>query len=381
MTHFSLARSPLHLRRRLGRTLVVLLVASGCRSVGPLTIPADRFNYNQTGAESTKEQLLLNIVRLRYGEPIYFLEINSMLSQYQLDATGHASYSWNSLDTFGPSLRAVYGLNGDRPSWERGVSGTLGYSDRPTITYSPVQGEQFAQQVMAPIPPATIVYLAHSGWSIDRLLGCCVQKINEVRNDPIHDIREDDAAPSSFIRLEQLLQKLQDHGMLNFAIESEGDVQQTYMYAPADSDAIRQAAKELRTLLGYKEVDPKRLRVVTGPARVRPDDLAIETRSLLATMYALAQRIPVPPEHLKAHEIPDQAVGQPDDPIWLSVNHSRLPQLNPFAQVFYNGYWYYVERSDWSSKRTFALLTYLFSLQATAKGQGLPVLTVPAGGR
>jgi hypothetical protein len=61
--------------------LLVLAVA-GCRSLGPRTVSGDRFNYNEAGAKSTSEQLLLNIVRLRYGEPTYWLEITSMLSQY-----------------------------------------------------------------------------------------------------------------------------------------------------------------------------------------------------------------------------------------------------------------------------------------------------------
>lgn len=40
---------------------------------------------------------------------------------------------------------------------------------------------------------------------------------------------------------------------------------------------------------------------------------------------------------------------------------------------------YYIPRSDFRTKRTFALLTYLFSLQtADVTGMG-PVLTVPTG--
>ncbi|HOW71045.1 MAG TPA: hypothetical protein PKY77_10625 [Phycisphaerae bacterium] len=46
--------------------------------------------------------------------------------------------------------------------------------------------------------------------------------------------------------------------------------------------------------------------------------------------------------------------------------------------VFYKGHWFYIDESDASSKRTFALLDYLFSLQQTEKGPDLPVVTVPA---
>ncbi|UCC29636.1 MAG: hypothetical protein JSU86_15700, partial [Phycisphaerales bacterium] len=67
-------------------SLVVLVcitfTAAGCKSLGPRTIRADRFDYNQESAQSGNEQMLLNILRVRYGEPIYFLEVASMLSQY-----------------------------------------------------------------------------------------------------------------------------------------------------------------------------------------------------------------------------------------------------------------------------------------------------------
>jgi hypothetical protein len=107
----------------------------------------------------------------------------------------------------------------------------------------------------------------------------------------------------------------------------------------------------------------------------------MQTRSLYAAMYALAQRIPVPVEHVRDHQAatrPSADAMESASP-WLCVEHSRLPQVDPFAQVFYNGYWFYIDKSDWSSKRTFALLTYLFSLQSTAKEQTAPLLTVPAG--
>ena len=45
--------------------LSVLL--SGCKTLGPISIPADRFNYNMASAQSANEQMLLNILRLRDG--------------------------------------------------------------------------------------------------------------------------------------------------------------------------------------------------------------------------------------------------------------------------------------------------------------------------
>ena len=61
------------------------------------------------------------------------------------------------------------------------------YSDQPTITYTPLHGEEFAQRVMSPISPLVILYLTQAGWSIDRLLECCVQSINGIENAMTHD--------------------------------------------------------------------------------------------------------------------------------------------------------------------------------------------------
>jgi hypothetical protein len=64
----------------------------GCVSIGPRTIPRDRFDYGTAIADSRKEQLLLNIVRLllnivplRYLEAPVFLDVASVINQYSLE--------------------------------------------------------------------------------------------------------------------------------------------------------------------------------------------------------------------------------------------------------------------------------------------------------
>ncbi len=42
-----------------------LFLISGCAAQGAKRIPADRFDYNAAIAQSTREQMLLNIVRSR----------------------------------------------------------------------------------------------------------------------------------------------------------------------------------------------------------------------------------------------------------------------------------------------------------------------------
>lgn len=359
------------------------MAGGGCSTLGPRTIRGDRFNYNKAGADSSNEQLLLNIVRLRYGEPIYWLEIGSMLSQYTFDA-GVSFNTWDyDVNRWkNPALRALFGVRPDpAPTDGRGIN--FGWSDRPTITYSPLQGEEFAKRLMTPIPAATIMYLAQSGWRIDQVFECCVQRVNDVDNSPIHDVTAGNwVAGIKFQTMTDVMKKMQDAGKLRFSLEFDADEQATYLYSPAGDLGMGEEAKELAELLDLS-TDASRIKLIDGGSRHAKDELAIQTRSLLGTMYALSQLVEAPPEHLKNGEIrnpytPDE---EADEDPWLVVKYSRVPVPNAMAQIFYRGYWFYVPRTDWSSKRTFALLTYLFSLQASGTTTQAPMVTVQAGGR
>lgn len=374
-------------RRRWSAAVVCFLavVTGGCASIGGLTLGPDRFRYNEAGADSNNEQLLLNLVRLRYGEPVYFLDIGSMLSQRVFDAGGDFGDVRNNLDTYGPALRSAYGLNGERPTKELSWSAKLNYSDRPTITYVPVQGERFARQFMTPIPPSTLIYLSQSGWSIDRLLECCVQKINGISNSAIHD--SDDVSTkdaSRFQRVASLMKALQDSRRLNILVEAGANQHELFFVVDSGDNAPPKERTELLELLGLQpEAASRRIRLIESPVRQHPTDFAMQTRSLLAMMYALAEQISTPSEHQENQQVSPTGAG-PNAPNdlrhqWLNVQFSRTPQADAFAQVYYNGYWFYIAKSDWSSKRTFALLTYLLSLQATAGVGGTPLVTVQAG--
>ena len=52
-----------------------LLLLTGCTSLGSRTIPRDSFNYNEAMAQSRNQQMLLNIVRLRYLDIPDFLTV------------------------------------------------------------------------------------------------------------------------------------------------------------------------------------------------------------------------------------------------------------------------------------------------------------------
>ena len=59
-------------------TLLCLLLAVGC-SFGPAMLPRTHLGYNEAIRQATTEELLLNIVRLRYLDIPYFLSIDASI--------------------------------------------------------------------------------------------------------------------------------------------------------------------------------------------------------------------------------------------------------------------------------------------------------------
>ena len=65
----------------------VLLVA-GCNSVGPTTITRDRFDYSGALADSWKNQMLLNLVKIRYLDLPIYLEVGQIvITSYSIHYT------------------------------------------------------------------------------------------------------------------------------------------------------------------------------------------------------------------------------------------------------------------------------------------------------
>ena len=71
--------------------LVVLLAAwaglSGC--VGPTAIRHTRLRYNEVIRDTNDQQLLLNIVRLRYADSPVFIDLPNITSQFDMAGRGN----------------------------------------------------------------------------------------------------------------------------------------------------------------------------------------------------------------------------------------------------------------------------------------------------
>jgi len=161
---------------------LILVQITGC-SVGPQLLQGVYLSYNDRVRATADEELLLNIVRLRYLDTIEFLAINSISAQA----------------SFNVSLGAeIAPTNADSTL----VIPELHYSDRPTFSFSPQRGVQFAKRLVEPIKIDTLAYLAASDWPIKILMQLLVKEINGIVNESHGDI-------ASFYRIADTLGDLQ----------------------------------------------------------------------------------------------------------------------------------------------------------------------------
>ena len=127
-----------------GRGMRVARTCHGCSVIGLTT--------SLRSPRSWKEQTLLNVVRLRYGDAPSFADVSSVISGY----------------TFQGGLSAGAGISSNLtstiPSNLVTVNGNATYIDRPTITYTPLAGDKFARSLLRPLPPNEVFELVQAGY-------------------------------------------------------------------------------------------------------------------------------------------------------------------------------------------------------------------------
>src|SRR5437867_3876707 len=148
--------------------LSALALLPGCKSIGPGTVPRDRFDYASSISESWKRQTLLNIVKLRYLDPPIFVDVGQIVAGYSLETSVSAGGSFPETTGFGGNTATV--------------AGAARFTDRPTITYTPLTGNRFVKSLMTPLPPESVFFTIQSGWPADGVLFAAVASINGLKN-------------------------------------------------------------------------------------------------------------------------------------------------------------------------------------------------------
>jgi hypothetical protein len=172
-------------------------------------VPRDRIDYVGAVAESWKEQTLLNIVRLRYGDAPSFLEVSSVISAYSFQGRFSAGGQISSDRTMTIPYSQVL----------LGRSAT--YIDRPTITYTPLVDDKFAKSLLRLMPPSAIFELIQAGYPADAVLLMTARAINGVYNHSGTGGQVREADPDFYLLIDAL-RRLQLSGAVNLRLEKQG---------------------------------------------------------------------------------------------------------------------------------------------------------------
>ena len=351
-------------------TGIVVFLLTGCTNIGPKTVTRDRFDYNTAISNSWKEQTLLNIVKLRYADMPLFVEVASVVSGYTLEG---------SVNVGGTVTAAGSGV-GDTLSM-----GTAGkFTDRPTITYAPITGGKFNENFMTPIPPKAVLFLMQSGWPVDLIFPITVDSINGLRSGVAAGANQR-AGDEDYYRAVKLLRKIQKSGSVAMRIikdEHEKETTVMFFHRKEIAPDIQEAHREMVKLLGLGTGD-KGFKVTYGLLPETDNEIAMLTRSMLHIMVKLATQIEVPSQHVdQGFTVPSLTVPEmvKDIPTKLiHIKNSDEKPTNAFVAVKYEDHWFWIDKRDFRSKRTFAFLMILFSLTETGGKEGLPLVTIPAG--
>jgi len=363
------ARSRARLTAALG--LVALINLAGC-TIGPRTVTRDRFDYSSAVAESWKQQMLLNLVKIRYADAPIFLDIGQIVSGYTVQSTFSA-------------LGSIFSTSGVVPGVPNS-SVTLGaqgqFTDRPTVTYNPLMGERFARSFMTPIPPPALMSLIQAGYPVDAVLRLAVHVVNGIHNRFGGGARTTNASPEFYPLLERL-RRIQLSGTIGMRVRRVDREESLLMTFRRGADpAVLAEQRAVREILG---LDPEatEFRVVYGSVAANDKEIAVLSRSVLEILVDLASFITVPESDVAEHRVTPTAEPEtgPSGPVPPLIRVASSPDrpADAFIAVPYRGSWFWIDDRDISSKRLFSFIMFIFTLVETGTKEAPPIITIPAG--
>ena len=382
-------------------SLIVLFL--GCTTYGPKQLEQGHLAYNAAVKASADDELLLNIVRLRYLDTMEFLSSNSISAQTSISVSLSGEFG-NPGFSSGDKTRAL-------------VQPGIAYSNRPTFTFTPQRGLDFARRFIAPVEVKIINYLMATDWDVDLMLRLLVREMNGLRNElglvepeytdllkklrtlwlknqtffgfvPETDVLSDPIAMNQ-VSGSDLVEAARSGFRFKHAVNGSSFVltaerSQPVLYIEPGSEEAQAVIRSLRLnpeFGPYYRLMPGRYNELAGLSQ---KDVIVRTASLLSVLIYLAQGVQVPESHL------DQGLTIRDFSGTGGENQNiddlfvvKISRSKPAAStaVKYRGYWFYIEEADAISRTTFLFVAELFrlSVQSTESEKG-PVLTLPVGG-
>ena len=164
--------------------------------------------YQESVRQVDEEQVLRNIVHLRYSEVPLELSVSSIAAQYELAGAAEARPFFIAPN---PSNSNIIFKTFTSILPDLLVSG----ANRPTITLLPGDNSETIKRFLTPVPMETLLFLTETSWPVAVILRLWVERLNGVPNavtasGPARGVISDF---QRFRRLAELFQYAQDHEM------------------------------------------------------------------------------------------------------------------------------------------------------------------------
>jgi hypothetical protein len=356
--------------------LALAFAAAGCASISGTVLRDSRQQFNETAQMTNAEQLLRNIVRLRYASSPYFLEISSVSTSATMAG---------SLNVFANTVPAGIGLNTNTL-----INPGVSYSQTPSFVFQPLTGEKLARQLLRPVDMRTLALLRTAGWDLRDVLLALVDSINGVSNAPSATQFAPDALPDNgeFRRIVEILDHLEEQGLVLIGLDADASPQDARgdIVLSLQIDRAAVARADVQELIRKLSLDPANLtyRLAAAATGGGGRNIAVKPRSILAAMRFASKGIEVPAADARGGVVPvlRDASGNAAD--WtrllagiMRISSGEASPANAYVRVHYRDHWFYIDNADLASKQTFALLETAIALQAGDVPPISTVLTLP----
>jgi len=343
----------------------VAAALSACTWLGPETIRAGRPAYNDAILSTSDEQLLQNIVRMRFGDSVGFLTVSSVTANVTLSAGAAVDLGIGPKQSYAGNLVPF--------------SGTVSTEQNPTITYTPVGGDRVLRQYASETPVDMALLLISSAHSRKDAWITLVRRVNNIRNPDF--IEPPALVPDPrFEEIAALIDSLQRRGMLYWVRlggAQAGIGMVLHSYSPTNAREVARLLELLAIGKPLREGDDVVVPVRLSTGTPEPGTIALETRSLFDLVRLAAASIELTADDAAgAARYPER--GPAGKEVRIRSSSTRPAQARVTAE--YRGRFYYIEQTDEPSKQWFSMLGLLSNAQVPDTGIG-PVLTIPAGRR
>ncbi len=346
--------------------ILLLCFVSGCAMVGPASVSSGRGDYNEAISRTENEQMLMAVVKGCYGETFSLLAVTGVAANVRFAANGGFQSG------IGPSQNYI----GNLIPLNAGVA----YEENPTITYQPVQGEQYLRQLMAPIPLDVLVMFVRNSIYPAASLIMLAERINDLPNP--HFLSSALGEPElRFQRFAELNKELIQAGILQWVEDPREKIPFAILITNWDSTHLAKVRDYLDLLELPMPADSSEdivLPVYFGIRGKKADCVCISTRSTLNLIQILRAATRIPAEHLaKGLVAPFPELGLVGKSI--RIHTSRDEPENAAIAVEYRDYWFYIDESDTKTKWFYNIMRTLWSatISGSADQKAAPILTIP----